>query len=148
MADIKTEREMSRTDVATYLHRFADKLDGNADDAARTTEDDAARTTGDDAARTTGDDVESSSGSETTAATDEVDETTRRDQAESAGSTERVTFTLGNDSATVNPPETIQFEVAVDSTAGMLESGSHETVAFTLQWDAEPTDDEGELDIH
>ena len=59
-----------------------------------------------------------------------------------------MTFTLGNDSATVTPPETIQFEVAVDSTAGMLESGSHETVAFTLQWDAEPTDDEGELDIH
>lgn len=147
MADIKTEREMSRADVATYLHRFADKLGGSADDTARTTGDDATRTTEENATRTNGDDTESS-GSETTAATDEVDGTTQRDRTEPGGSSERVTFTLGNDSATVTPPETIQFEVAVDSTAGMLESGSHETVAFTLQWDAEPTDDEGELDIH
>lgn len=134
MADIKTDREMSRAEVATYLHRFADKLGGDADDATRTD-----RTTENDAA---------SSESETTAATDEVDGTDQRSQTEPESANKRVTFTLGNDSATVNPPETIEFEVAVDSTAGMLESGSHETVTFTLQWDAEATDDDGELDVH
>ena len=123
MADVETEREMSRTEVAEYLHTFANRF-GGADTNDRTHGVNA-----DSAEAFVGDSTD-----------DETAGTTR----EHGGS---VTFTVGGESTTVNPPETVQFRLAVDSTSGMLESGEHETVAFTLEWDSEPTEDDDTLDI-
>lgn len=61
----------------------------------------------------------------------------------------RVTFMVGNDSATINPPETIMFEVEVESDSPIL-GGEEQEVEFELTWQAEAssdTDDEEELEI-
>lgn len=136
MAEIETEREMSRAEVAAYLHEFADRLGGGGSAGGETSGERA------------------SGGEFVTAAEDERDdEASVSNEADAPGKTPqgeyggKVTFTVGNESATVNPPDTVHFEMAVDSTSGMLESGARETVEFALHWDAEATDENGELDI-
>ena len=130
MADVETEREMSRTEVAEYLHTFANRFGGaDTNDRTHGASADTESANADSAEAFVGDSTD-----------DETDGTTR----EHGGS---VTFTVGGESTTVNPPETVQFRLAVDSTSGMLESGEHETVAFTLEWDSEPTEDDDTLDI-
>ena len=121
MAEVEAEREMTRTEVATYLHEFADKLAGGASESRGESTSDPPPEEGTEDADAGADDTSTDA--------------------------RRVTFTVGNESATINPPETVRFEMAVDSTGGMLESGASETVSFALNWDSEETDDDGTLDI-
>lgn len=136
MAEVEAEREMSRAEVAAYLHEFADKLGGGMGDETNR--------------------GQSTEGESTTASENEADsaEAFVSNEADTPGKTPegehggKVTFTVGNDSATINPPDTVRFEMAVDSTSGVLESSAHETVEFALHWDTEATDEEdNELDI-
>ncbi|MFC6724377.1 amphi-Trp domain-containing protein, partial [Halobium palmae] len=62
----------------------------------------------------------------------------------SAGSPSKVTFLVGNESATVRPPENVTFEVDVSTDSSLLESGARERVEFAIEWDADdvPSDDE------
>ena len=46
MADVETEREMSRAEVAAYLHRFADRFGGRGANGSNRTHDDG-ETSGD-----------------------------------------------------------------------------------------------------
>ena len=48
----------------------------------------------------------------------------------------RVTIVAGNDSATVNPPETVEFSVEIDTDPSLLEVGASQGVTFSMRWDA------------
>lgn len=157
MTNVETEQEMTRTDVATYLREFADKLD---EGATGHTESNRQEGTGQSSADAARDD------SGTDPATREGDtdatETRHENRTEESGDggrdemegqpeskpDERITFMVGNESATINPPETVRFQMAVESDSTILESGTREIVEFSLHWDSENvTDDDGTLDI-
>ena len=144
MADVETEREMSRAEVAAYLHRFADRFGGTGANGSNRTHDDGE--TSDDPENADADSVDADR-TDPDSAEAFVEEGTDNADDETRARGGSVTFTVGGESATVNPPETVQFRLAVDSTSGMLESGDHETVTFTLDWDSEPPADDDTLDI-
>ncbi|WP_049902749.1 amphi-Trp domain-containing protein [Halococcus agarilyticus] len=170
MAELETEQEMSRSDVATYLREFADKLDANeghagteSTDRSETSSADATRDSDetdaesretDDATREIRED-ETGSGERTDGERTNEDRTSEGsheiDRHEMDGQTsghgERVTFMVGNESATINPPRTVEFRMAVDSDSAMLDSGARETVEFALHWDTDNVTDDDTLDI-
>ncbi|WP_272942289.1 amphi-Trp domain-containing protein [Halogranum rubrum] len=100
-------------------------------------------TNADRTAETTRESTSKPTGTETTETTDNHDDTT----ADHARKYDRVTFFVGNDSTTINPPETVTFEAAVDSDSAMLTSTSRRSVDFHLEWDTDVVDDEGDLHI-
>lgn len=61
----------------------------------------------------------------------------------------RVTFLVGDDSATIDPPETMTFEVEVETDHSLVGSEVEHEVEFELSWTTEASDesDEAELDI-
>ena len=62
----------------------------------------------------------------------------------------RVTFMVGNNSTTINPPETVEFEVSIGSDSELLGAGEEQEVEFELSWEtteAETADDEDPLEI-
>ncbi|PSP89146.1 hypothetical protein BRC90_05785 [Halobacteriales archaeon QS_4_69_34] len=160
MADIEAEREMSRADVADYLRKFADELD-----AAREMsfgdeqgEDATGATGGTDSAGRTGPSSGDPAASDDARATEragdrESDEhghrgedavTTGSGTDDAARRGEKVTFMVGNESATINPPGAVTFEMAVDSQSSLIGTGTGRTARFALHWDEEdvPADDE------
>lgn len=73
-----------------------------------------------------------------------------RSPHERDGDDHRVTFMVGSDSATIDPPETVTFEVEVESDSSLVGSGVEHEVEFELAWQTEATDeseDEAELEI-
>ncbi|WP_049972291.1 amphi-Trp domain-containing protein [Haladaptatus cibarius] len=127
MAELEAEFEKSRSEIASYLREFATKLDANE---ASLTES-GGRT---------------HHSTETASPTDSVDGGT--EQPSETRSSEKVTILVGNDSATVNPPETLSFSVAVDSDSSLMESGAEESVSFTLRWASEEVGEDDELSVH
>jgi hypothetical protein len=151
MADIETSRELSRSDVATYLREFADQLDTRG-----TTHTDNTQPLDDTAGSpetTHPDDTHGKTGTPPDAAGPQsntgTDADTDTDEAETnhAGTYDKVTVFVGNDSATINPPETMTFEVVVDDDSAMLTSSNRRSVDFHLEWDTDAVDDEGDLHI-
>lgn len=184
---------MSRPEVAEYLRRFADRLDGRATDGGVRADTFAERRAG---ATERRDEFESGAtgpdgryderdddrrdgeqydgdrddgpGEHGEGRTDDgraVDDRDHRvdldhlgtDRGTEAAAGERaedrpaapstrgkITFVAGNDSATVNPPETITFSVDVDSRSAIMSGRETERVTFTIAWDAAdvPADDE------
>lgn len=47
----------------------------------------------------------------------------------------KMTVIAGNESATINPPESLYFEVEIDTEASLLEAGADRGATFTLRWD-------------
>lgn len=138
MAEVRAEREMSRAEVAAYLHEFAERLGGE-----RRENDERNREQSSEGGFIAASEDEAASSG--TSESDDTDHTSgETTQGEHGG---KVTLTVGNDSATVNPPDTVRFEMAVDSTSGMLESSARETVEFALHWDTDATEEDDELDI-
>ncbi|SIR82800.1 hypothetical protein SAMN05421858_3998 [Haladaptatus litoreus] len=127
MAELEAEFEKSRSEIASYLREFATKLDANE---ASLTES-GGRT---------------SHSAETASPTDSVDDGT--EQPSETRSSEKVTILVGNDSATVNPPEMLSFSVAVDSDSSLMESGAEESVSFTLRWASDEVAEDDELSVH
>ncbi|WP_224270453.1 hypothetical protein [Haloprofundus salinisoli] len=165
MTELETSRELSRAEVAAYLREFADELDRQSDgttqhgDEAHPTETPNRTTGGSTDSQTTGttDATRTSRNSPDTATTTEdntVDtaEATSSDAADgnrSHADTDyrKVTFLVGNDSATINPPETVSFDVAVDSDSSLMEAGTRERVDFSISWDADSVPEDDELRI-
>ncbi|MFC5972488.1 amphi-Trp domain-containing protein [Halomarina salina] len=58
----------------------------------------------------------------------------------------KVTFLVGNDSATVNPPEEVTLNVEVGEDSSMMSSGA-EKVTFSLHWDKDTVPESDELRI-
>lgn len=175
MADIEAEREMSRSDVAEYMRTFANELDASggagtdgAGSSARTSDAnqrDADARQDDDTGTGTGNSdgtghSDSTSDSNTAEASgNDADENTTDDYATDAerrnrdgssgsdASSGRVTFMIGNESTTINPPEYVTFEVSVDSDSSLIGSGSGRTARFALHWDESDVDDDEDLSI-
>lgn len=61
----------------------------------------------------------------------------------------RVTFLIGDDSATIDPPETVKFEVEVETDDSLIGDEVEHEVEFELSWTAEASEstDEPGLDI-
>lgn len=59
-----------------------------------------------------------------------------------------VTVTLGNESATVNPPETVEFGVKIDTDPSLLEVGHNQGVTLTLRWDANDVERTDDIEVH
>ncbi|MFC7044421.1 amphi-Trp domain-containing protein [Halobacteriaceae archaeon GCM10025711] len=71
-----------------------------------------------------------------------------REFADELATGEKVTLLVGEDSATVNPPETLTFGVEVEQDSSLLEADDEQSVSFELEWvreEREETDDE--LDV-
>ncbi len=117
MAEIEATHEKTRSEIAEYLREFADELDTGVSGATGTADRSPDIGADDDPERVT--------------------DTTRR---------EKLTVLAGNQSATINPPETLAFDVAVDTDSGLLDDGEH-TTTFTLRWDEEHVEADDELDV-
>lgn len=60
----------------------------------------------------------------------------------------KVTVVVGNDSATINPPETLTFDVEVGSDSSLLEGTSTERSAtFSLRWNEDHVEEDDELSV-
>ncbi|MDS0282320.1 amphi-Trp domain-containing protein [Haloarcula onubensis] len=106
MSEIEAEREMTRSEIATYLHEFADELDSDTAD------------------REPG---------------------SHRSEGSRDG---RVTFMVGDDSATVNPPEQLSFEVEVGADDSFVGGNREQAVSFDLVWQtAESQEENGESEM-
>ncbi|WP_372910490.1 hypothetical protein [Salinigranum sp.] len=106
MAEIETQRQMTRTEIAEVLREFATQLDpAYAGDLP------------------VGDDERE------------------------AASDVKGTLVVGNRSATINPPETLEFDVEVASDSSLVGGDVAEHVSFGLRWKPEATEDDGEFEI-
>jgi hypothetical protein len=161
MADTEAEREMSRPEVADYLRTFADELD-----TSTTTQTEHQSETSDapegehqqrDETRSTSEEPASDeSGVLNSLADDDhengADDDQRthsdRDRAgESEQPPQKVTFMVGNDSTTINPPDTVAFEMAVDSESSIFGAETGRTARFALHWDEENVSEDEEFSI-
>lgn len=134
MAEIEANREMNRTEIAEYLRAFADELHpsdtGEEDDHQREEEH-------------SGDETKDSSGSDILdSLTDDEDRAESMDQQQ-----RKVTFMVGSESTTINPPNTITFEMKVDSESSLFGSETGKSTTFALHWDEEDVPEDEELSI-
>lgn len=63
---------------------------------------------------------------------------------------DRVTVVFGNESATINPPETVDLLVDVDSAgddSSLIGSDDEEAIQFEMRWPVEETEDDGDVAI-
>lgn len=72
------------------------------------------------------------------------------DTAAEPGETKRMTFIIGGDSATVIVPDTVNFEVDIESRSPLFSSGVQQDIEFELSWEVENVDEDGmdEESIH
>lgn len=145
MVELEAEREMSRAEVAEYLRLFADKLDTS--DSARlpgapsTTDRDNEREHDETQA---GDDAAASGDIESHREWTEHEPETASAERSSAG---KMTFMVGNESTTINPPDTVTFEMMVDSESSLIGSETGRTASFALHWDDADVPQDDELSI-
>lgn len=162
MAEIEASRELSRTEVATYLREFATQLESTKQTARSNRNESAARENRDTQDQVRGETATDATeqrnpieGTNQRTPTDEANrrtsnETDREGAASDSGSISKhgkVTFVVGNDSATINPPENLTFDVAVDSDSAMMSAATHRSVNFHLEWDVTDVDEDDELSI-
>lgn len=69
----------------------------------------------------------------------------RRDEStdEAPLESERITFIVGGDSATVTVPNTVEFDVEVESRSPMLSSSVSQEIDLELKWEVENPDEVG-----
>ena len=139
MSEIEAEREMTRSEIASYLREFADELDTSTNGVGAETEyqDDHDRRNEDDSSATV-------IGTETESHNDDHrDDNDFGDDREHGIDHEhgdgRITFMVGNDSTTINPPERLFFEVEVGSDDGLVGSARDQEVSFELAWEHDET---------
>ncbi len=56
----------------------------------------------------------------------------------------RITLIVGGDSATVTVPETVDFDIEIESRSPMLSSNVHQEIEFELSWEVENPDELGD----
>ena len=160
MSQLTASQERTRTEVAAYLREFADKLDMDQTDDSTTEIMQHAES----GSTTEREQEEVSSppeaGSQETneerqrPGTDST-ETDRRweehraeqDSMETGSRGEKMTLVVGNESTTINPPETLLFEVTVGTDSSLLGSSEERRARFELRWRGEDVAPNDELDI-
>ncbi|MDG5818553.1 hypothetical protein [Natronococcus sp. A-GB7] len=141
MASLETTQERTRSEIAAYLRQFADELDPQTRPDAAGRGENTTETVGTGSTETTG--TETGIGDETNRRDDAT--TGDRDRAESVG--DKVTVITGNESATINPPQTCAFDVAVDTDSDLLDTGAERSTTFTIRWDADHVEADDELRV-
>ncbi|AGB39001.1 hypothetical protein [Natronococcus occultus] len=145
MASLETTQERTRSEIAAYLREFADELD------PETRTEDATR---DGSTGTVGTDTTDSAGIGDTRTDDRDDDllgTDDRDDepvdTDGAHVGDKVTVIAGNESATINPPRTCAFDVAIDTDSDLLDTGAERSTSFTIRWDADHVEADDELTV-
>lgn len=105
MAEIDTQKRMSRSEVAEVLHEFASQLERSRD---------ADVTIGEDEPRT---------------------------------GNNKVTLVVGNHSATINPTESIDFDIEIDAKDPLVGSEVKERVIFDMSWTHEQIEEDEDVEI-
>jgi hypothetical protein len=59
----------------------------------------------------------------------------------------RVTLLVGNQSATINPPDTVEFDVAVDTDSSLVSGDVAERAMFEITWQVDETEENDEFEI-
>lgn len=134
MADVSTESEKTRAEVAEYLREFADELSPRGEG---TTDDDRDRSRmGQDRTGT----EDAGTGGSREAGDRTTDDRTATDR--------KVTVIAGNESATIVPPENLSFAVEVDSEDSLLGGPTGERgVTFSLGWSSDDVETDDELGV-
>jgi hypothetical protein len=120
MAKLDATHEKTRAEIAQYLREFAEKLDTGVSGAAGSTG--------------------------AIGEPDRSPDAAGSDDRTDAGADRKITVVAGNDSATINPPETLAFDVSVDTDSGLLE-GDEQSATFTLRWDRDHVEADDELSV-
>lgn len=129
MADVSTESEKTRAEVAEYLREFADELSPREDEPVDDTE------------------GRSQMGRDRTGTEDSRTGGTETGSTRSAAD-RKVTVIAGNESATITPPETISFGIEVDSKDSLLGGPTGQRgVTFSLGWSSDDVETDDELDV-
>lgn len=159
MTDIEATRQLTRGEAADYLREFADQLDDrdsdplsaglyDTDSTSETSTDpatDASASTTD--SSSTGGTMDPSSADATTDTASGDRETQESLDDPTTAADGRVTFLVGNDSATINPPKEVGFAVEVGNDDSLVTNETEQHVTFDLTWHAEDVDDRDTLDI-
>jgi hypothetical protein len=131
MAEIDSEGELDRSEIADFLREFADELD--ADRRTRTPKRD--------------DDV-------TVVGEETDDETTReRADADATGTAdepvdpETMTIIVGGDSATLTLPERMEFDIEVASRSPLFASGVRQGIEIDLEWEVEESPEDDSIEV-
>jgi len=150
MVELESEGELSRNQVAAFLHEFADELEVGAGERRAADREGTATASGSSDADAIGDRRDESpiegieDDSDDTREGREVEASRHRTDSgevvEHTGSRERITLIVGGDSATVSVPERFDFDVEVESRSPMLSSGVHQGIEFDLSWKIENPD--------
>lgn len=159
MVELESEGELTRSEVALFLREFANELDDDAQDRDRERGEFVGDADGPD------DTVDERREEHREEFIDDVDERDRdrerddpveggRERREEFAEEEfaeeesldhkRITLIVGGDSATVTVPNTVEFDVEVESRSPMFSSGVNQGIEFELSWDIENPDEIGE----
>lgn len=154
MVELESEGELTRSEVALFLREFANELDDDAHDRDRERGEFVGDAGGPD------DTVDERQEEHREEFIDDVDERDRdrerddpvegeRERREEFTEEEsldhkRITLIVGGDSATVTVPNTVEFDVEVESRSPMFSSGVNQGIEFELSWDIENPDEIGE----
>lgn len=156
MATIESTHERTRSEIADYLREFADELDpgrgpdssdraGRSDRSGRT--EDAATGRGGRSSDTGPRDANARD-RDATAGTGDRDATAdTEDRERTAAAGDKVTVIVGNESATINPPRTCSFDVAIDTDSSLLDAGAERSATFTIRWSEEHVEADDELSV-
>lgn len=146
MATIESTHERTRSEIADYLREFADELDPGRgpDSSVRTGRSDRSGRTED--AATGGGGRSSDTGPRDANASDR-DATTDAEDRERTAAGDKVTVIVGNESATINPPHTCSFDVAIDTDSSLLDAGAERSATFTIRWSEEHVEADDELSV-
>lgn len=127
MTDINSNQRLTRSEVAQYFRQFADQFDPD----------------------TTGESYQGDAGISgvSTAEQNDAQRSGTDDRPEQTAVENRVTFLVGTDSATVNPPREVGFQIDVGTEGGLVSASDERHVTFEVNWNAEDVTDEETLDI-
>lgn len=149
MVELESEGQVTRNEVATFLHEFADELEDGIGDVVGEHDESASS---DPAGTVTGEQRQDRMASDDTddefrrdERSDTDDEFDRDEESETddvaTGDRKRITVIVGGDSATVTVPDRMEFDVEVASRSPMLGSGVNQGIEFDLSWKIDDPDD-------
>lgn len=146
MAEIESEGELSRSEIADFFREFADELDTRTHRAGHERETDRTGRERDAETRET-DRTAGEVARERTGTDDEIAHERTGSDEEGGRTPERMTIVVGGDSATLTLPETMEFDVEVASRSPLLSSGVTQSIQFDLEWEIEEIPDDESMEV-
>ena len=145
MVELESGGRMSRDEVAAFLREFVEELEEGSTNVTTTAEPDDRRT---DAAGSQRTDATGGGRRREDAGRNDPDDRTIEERERTVPSdASRITFVVGGESATVTVPETLEFDVEVESRSPLLKSGVNQEVEFHLSWEIEDQPGDDSIDL-